>query len=200
MLSSLKWAPRVVRFNVFWNNWFREVKWVIWLVSIQQRCWVVAKWCVWDITIYEVVTPINWFYLVMLRCMCWIIILIWIMHMIWGILWMIRITRWWVGKKSHIFYENQKNLVSNSNKLHRCLRKKLEMFVIRVNQMGNLVNSKPCNTCIYYMQLYGIKSVYYSNEDGVIVKEKLNDITADHLSISQNKYYKFKSNMNSKIQ
>jgi hypothetical protein len=74
------------------------------------------------------------------------------------------------------------------------LRKKLEMFVIRVNQMGNLVNSKPCNTCIYYMQLYGIKSVYYSNEDGVIVKEKLNDITADHLSISQNKYYKYIEN------
>jgi hypothetical protein len=41
------------------------------------------------------------------------------------------------------------------------------------------------------MQLYGIKSVYYSNEDGVIVKEKLTDITADHLSISQNKYYKY---------
>jgi hypothetical protein len=41
------------------------------------------------------------------------------------------------------------------------------------------------------MQLYGIKSVYYSNEDGAIVKEKLNDITADHLSISQNKYYKY---------
>jgi hypothetical protein len=41
------------------------------------------------------------------------------------------------------------------------------------------------------MQLYGIKSVYYSNEDGEIVKEKLNEITADHLSISQNKYYKY---------
>ena len=65
------------------------------------------------------------------------------------------------------------------------------MFVIRVNQMGDLVNSKPCNTCIYYMQLYGIKSVYYSNEEGEIVKEKIIDITADHLSISQNKYYKY---------
>ena len=80
--------------------------------------------------------------------------------MVWGVLWMIHITRWWVGKKNPIFYENQKNLASNSNKIHRCLRKKLEMFVIRVNQMGDLVNSKPCNTCIYYMQLYGIKSVY----------------------------------------
>jgi deoxycytidylate deaminase len=57
--------------------------------------------------------------------------------------------------------------------------------------MGDLVNSKPCNTCIYYMQLYGIKSVYYSNEDGEIVKEKINNITADHMSISQNKYYKY---------
>jgi hypothetical protein len=36
--------------------------------------------------------------------------------------------------------------------------------------------------------------VYYSNEDGAIVKEKLNDITADHLSISQNKYYKYIEN------
>ena len=74
------------------------------------------------------------------------------------------------------------------------MRKKLEMFVIRVNQMGDLVNSKPCNTCIYYMQLYGIKSVYYSNEEGAIVKEKLTEITADHLSISQNKYYKYVEN------
>ena len=78
--------------------------------------------------------------------------------------------------------------------MHRCLRKKLEMFVIRVNQMGDLVNSKPCNTCIYYMQLYGIKSVYYSNEDGEIIKEKINNITADHMSISQNKYYKYIEN------
>jgi hypothetical protein len=57
--------------------------------------------------------------------------------------------------------------------------------------MGDLVNSKPCNTCIYYMQLYGIKSVYYSNEDGIIIKEKISNITPDHLSISQNKYYKY---------
>jgi hypothetical protein len=41
------------------------------------------------------------------------------------------------------------------------------------------------------MQLYGIKSVYYSNEEGEIVKEKIIDIIADHLSISQNKYYKY---------
>ena len=68
------------------------------------------------------------------------------------------------------------------------------MFVIRVNNTGNLVNSKPCNTCIYYMQLYGIKSVYYSNEDGEIIKEKIIDISADHMSISQNKYYKYIEN------
>jgi len=44
------------------------------------------------------------------------------------------------------------------------------------------------------MQLYGIKSVYYSNEDGEIIKEKIIDISADHMSISQNKYYKYIEN------
>jgi hypothetical protein len=44
------------------------------------------------------------------------------------------------------------------------------------------------------MQLYGIKSVYYSNEDGEIIKEKIIDISADHMSISQNKYYEYIKN------
>lgn len=91
----------------------------------------------------------------------------------------------------HIFYASQKSLWAYSNKIPRCLRKKLEMFVIRVNAKGNLVNSKPCNSCIYYMQLYGIKSVYYSDENGEIVREKLLDIQSSHLSISQDRYYQF---------
>lgn len=65
------------------------------------------------------------------------------------------------------------------------------MFVIRVNGKGELMNSKPCNSCIYYMQLYGIKSVYYSNENGEIVREKLLDIKSTHLSISQSRYYQY---------
>ena len=63
--------------------------------------------------------------------------------------------------------------------------------MIRVNAKGDLVNSKPCNSCIYYMQLYGIKSVYYSDENGEIVREKLLDIQSSHLSISQDRYYQF---------
>ena len=92
---------------------------------------------------------------------------------------------------NNIFYDKQKSLGANSNKIPRCLRKKLEMFVIRVNNKGHLVNSKPCNSCIYYMQLYGIKSVYYSNDGGEIIKEKLNDIEATHYSISQARYYQY---------
>ena len=65
------------------------------------------------------------------------------------------------------------------------------MFVIRVNSKGNLVNSKPCNSCIYYMQLYGIKSVYYSDENGEIVREKLMNIESTHFSISQDRYYQY---------
>ena len=65
------------------------------------------------------------------------------------------------------------------------------MFVIRVNSKGDLMNSKPCNSCIYYMQLYGIRSVYYSDENGEIVREKLLDIKSTHYSISQSKYYQY---------
>ena len=101
------------------------------------------------------------------------------------------ITLCWEEKMNSIFYDNQKSLGANSNKIPRCLRKKLEMFVIRVNSKGNLVNSKPCNSCIYYMQLYGIKSVYYSNDGGEIIKEKLNDIESTHYSISQTRYYQY---------
>ena len=53
------------------------------------------------------------------------------------------------------------------------------------------MNSKPCNSCIYYMQLYGIKSVYYSNDNGEIIKEKISDIEASHQSISQARYYQY---------
>jgi deoxycytidylate deaminase len=65
------------------------------------------------------------------------------------------------------------------------------MFVIRVNNTGKLVNSKPCNSCIYYMMLYGVKSVYYSNDKGEIIKEKLKEIEATHISLSQERYFQY---------
>lgn len=92
---------------------------------------------------------------------------------------------------SHIFYTMQKSLERYSNGTPRCLRKKLEMVVIRVNNSGNLMNSKPCNSCLYYLKLFGIKSIYYSDEHGEIVKEKINDIEVSHNSIGHRKYLKY---------
>lgn len=79
----------------------------------------------------------------------------------------------------------------SNNKSPRCLRKKLEMFVIRVNNSGTLMNSKPCNSCLYYLRLYGIKSVYYSDKDGEIKKEKIGNLEAEHSSIGHRKYCEY---------
>jgi deoxycytidylate deaminase len=69
--------------------------------------------------------------------------------------------------------------------------KKLNILVIRVNSKNELVNSKPCENCIYYLRLYGIKNVYYSNENGEIVKEKITDIENEHQSISHARYNEY---------
>jgi len=50
------------------------------------------------------------------------------------------------------------------------------VLVVRVNINGNLMPSKPCEYCREFMQLLGIKWVYYSDEGGHIVKEKVVDM------------------------
>jgi len=82
----------------------------------------------------------------------------------------------------------------SSNRSPRCLRKKLEMVVIRVNKTGNLINSKPCNSCLYYLKLYGVKSVYYSDSNGEIIKEKINTLESEHCSIGHRKYFQYLEN------
>lgn len=65
------------------------------------------------------------------------------------------------------------------------------MIVIRVNNSGKLMNSKPCDSCIYYLKLYGIKNIYYSDCSGEIIKEKINRIESDHESIGHRNYCKY---------
>jgi len=65
------------------------------------------------------------------------------------------------------------------------------MVVIRINTKNELVNSKPCENCIYYLRLYGIKNVYYSNENGEIVKEKITEIESEHRTISHTRYLEY---------
>ena len=41
------------------------------------------------------------------------------------------------------------------------------------------------------MKLYGIKSVYYSDEKGDILKEKINQIEVEHNSLGHRNYKKY---------
>ena len=50
---------------------------------------------------------------------------------------------------------------TKSVKLNRCV-----LIVIRVNRIGDVVSSKPCNDCIKYIKQCGIKRIYYSSDTG----------------------------------
>ena len=67
----------------------------------------------------------------------------------------------------------------------------MNILVIRVNGKNEFVNSKPCENCLYYLRLYGIKNVYYSNDKGEIVREKIEDIENTHQTISHTRYNEY---------
>ncbi len=53
----------------------------------------------------------------------------------------------------------------------------IDVFVTRVNKLGERRNSKPCTKCIKYMNLivkhgYRVINVYYPDESGTIIKQK----------------------------
>ena len=58
------------------------------------------------------------------------------------------------------------------------------MVVIRVDSLGNLLDSKPCAQCTKMLKYYGLKKIYYSIPGGLIV-ENVNQLTSDHLSVAQ---------------
>lgn len=68
----------------------------------------------------------------------------------------------------------------------------VNILVIRLTKSNELNMSKPCGNCIRILKSYppkkgyNIKDVYYSDENGNIVKTKLNKLT----NYNKNKYYK----------
>jgi hypothetical protein len=60
---------------------------------------------------------------------------------------------------------------------------KYHILVIRIDRNGNLKNSKPCSDCIQFMKTFGgIRNIYYTDSDGILICEKLTDIRSDHNS------------------
>lgn len=75
------------------------------------------------------------------------------------------------------------------------LPSKMKLYVVRVsgNDPDKLLNSRPCNNCIEYMKLFGIKYVFYSNEFGEITKEKVDTMELLHDSLAFKIYMKSKT-------
>ncbi len=78
-------------------------------------------------------------------------------------------------QKSRVFYGNVKDLIKN--------RTKMSLIVIRINKLGELKNSKPCQDCLKYIRRYPqVQKIYYSDDNGSIMMEKVKDIDNNHQS------------------
>lgn len=59
---------------------------------------------------------------------------------------------------------------------------KLCMLVLRINKHNEIKNSKCCIVCLSVMKAYNIKVIYYSTDDGEIIKEKVKEMKSDFLT------------------
>ena len=66
------------------------------------------------------------------------------------------------------------------SRFHRMKTKNLKIIVIRVSPGKRLLNSKPCLNCTQTIREYGIKKVYYINEENELVCEKIDAIQSYH--------------------
>ena len=78
------------------------------------------------------------------------------------------------------------NAISNLPYIKKTKKKSnINILVIRTSHNGKINMSKPCLNCIRLMQIlpqnkgYIIKNIYYSDENGNIIKTNLNKITND---------------------
>jgi deoxycytidylate deaminase len=51
--------------------------------------------------------------------------------------------------------------------------RKLHLIVIRVNSLGDLCESKPCQNCLQLLKEYGIRKVTYSTTNGLLITENI---------------------------
>ena len=79
-------------------------------------------------------------------------------------------------KKNEIIYFDDKRWRKFINKF-----KKIDLIVVRVSSDEKCLSfSKPCAKCIFLMRVVRINSVYYTNTNGVIEHELVNEIKSDH--------------------
>lgn len=62
--------------------------------------------------------------------------------------------------------------------------KAIDLFVIRLNSISQLGESRPCYHCLCMMEKcgYKINNVYYSTNEGIIMKEKFSGMKNSELT------------------
>jgi deoxycytidylate deaminase len=67
-------------------------------------------------------------------------------------------------------------------KIPKRVVKGMDIIVIRINKKLQLRNSRPCKDCIDELKQIGIRKVYYSNDNGDIVYEFVENMIKTHTS------------------
>ena len=73
----------------------------------------------------------------------------------------------------------------------------INMLVIRINKNNKILNSKPCANCIKNIKIlpekkgYKIKNIYYSNDNGEIIKTNIKNLENEEQHYS--KFYRKKN-------
>jgi tRNA(Arg) A34 adenosine deaminase TadA len=57
--------------------------------------------------------------------------------------------------------------------------------VIRRGASGSLMFSKPCAHCTLILQRLGIRNIYFSDENNVLICQKVRNLVSSHLSQMQ---------------
>ena len=55
-------------------------------------------------------------------------------------------------------------------------RKKLRMMIVQISKDGQIRNSKCCDNCLHVMKSFGVKTIWYTNEVGKLIKQKIGDV------------------------
>lgn len=85
------------------------------------------------------------------------------------------------AKKSTIHAEIDV-LMNMKRKYKKYQMSNLDIIIIRISPKDSLLkNSRPCDHCIDSLRKFHIKRVYYSNEYGEIVCEKIEDMKKMHV-------------------
>lgn len=87
-----------------------------------------------------------------------------------------------IKNNDQIYYRTMHAEITVFERLPKKKVRGMDILVIRINKHLALRNSRPCNQCIDKLSKLGIRKVYYSNEEGQIVWEFVEQMEKLHIS------------------